>query len=319
MQIDRRAAIAAATALPAAALAVAPAVASPGFPSVYNVRDFGAAGDMIADDASAIQAAIDACGVAGGTVYFPAGRYLINSGLRIGNNPNTEIIELVGEGQPGVFSYYGIGSALIVTNNGVTGITVDFGQHRTVGPAFRRLHVIQKPGSPNGNGILIKETESCIFEDVTCSDYIGGYGLCFDGGPEGGNAQYAQLVNFSAGDCLYGLKTHNLGANGFACSAATSAAMARRPAQAASPSLSKAAAPTAYSASSFRAGRREPISTERAMSSTDPGSSTATRAFASARTRTAFPCSAERSATTFSGVAAPASASRLMPARRSAC
>lgn len=103
MQIDRRAAIAAATALPAAALAVAPAVASPGFPSVYNVRDFGAAGDMIADDASAIQAAIDACGVAGGTVYFRAGRYLINTGLRIGNNPNTEIIELVGEGRPGRF------------------------------------------------------------------------------------------------------------------------------------------------------------------------------------------------------------------------
>lgn len=43
----------------------------------FNVRDFGAAGDGIHKDTSAIEKAIDACAKAGGgTVHFPAGKYL---------------------------------------------------------------------------------------------------------------------------------------------------------------------------------------------------------------------------------------------------
>lgn len=49
-----------------------------------NVQDHGAVGDGSTDDTSAIQSAIDAV-VAdrGGTVYFPAGTYLISSALRV--------------------------------------------------------------------------------------------------------------------------------------------------------------------------------------------------------------------------------------------
>jgi hypothetical protein len=44
---------------------------------VYNVRDFGAKGDGVTLDTTAIQAAIDACHQArGGTVLFPAGDFL---------------------------------------------------------------------------------------------------------------------------------------------------------------------------------------------------------------------------------------------------
>ena len=44
---------------------------------VYNVRDFGARGDGVANDAGAIDKAIDeAAAYGGGTVYFPAGNYL---------------------------------------------------------------------------------------------------------------------------------------------------------------------------------------------------------------------------------------------------
>jgi len=42
----------------------------------YNVKAYGAEGDDVTDDSSAIQAAIDACNDAGGgTVYFPEGTY----------------------------------------------------------------------------------------------------------------------------------------------------------------------------------------------------------------------------------------------------
>lgn len=47
---------------------------------VYNVRDYDATGNGKTDDCTAIQAALDACRLAGGgVVYLPAGVYLINS------------------------------------------------------------------------------------------------------------------------------------------------------------------------------------------------------------------------------------------------
>lgn len=49
----------------------------------YNVRNHGAVGNGTTDDTAAIQAALDAVGAAGGgTVYCPAGTYLITSTVR---------------------------------------------------------------------------------------------------------------------------------------------------------------------------------------------------------------------------------------------
>jgi hypothetical protein len=51
---------------------------------VYNVKAYGAKGDGITNDALAIQAAINAASAAGGgTVFFPAGTYLIASQLNV--------------------------------------------------------------------------------------------------------------------------------------------------------------------------------------------------------------------------------------------
>jgi polygalacturonase len=48
--------------------------------SLFNVTEYGAAGDGQAADTAAIQAALDACGRAGGgTVYLPAGSYVSGS------------------------------------------------------------------------------------------------------------------------------------------------------------------------------------------------------------------------------------------------
>jgi parallel beta-helix repeat protein len=44
---------------------------------VVNVRDFGAKGDGVADDTAKIQKAIDSLAGRGGTVFFPAGTYLL--------------------------------------------------------------------------------------------------------------------------------------------------------------------------------------------------------------------------------------------------
>jgi len=50
---------------------------------VHNVKDYGAKGDGVTDDAAAIQACIDAVPAEGGTVYFPAGKYNVGTKLTV--------------------------------------------------------------------------------------------------------------------------------------------------------------------------------------------------------------------------------------------
>jgi hypothetical protein len=179
------------------------------FSERVSVKDFGATGDSVTDDSAAIQAAINSLDSnRGGTVFFPQGRYRIATGLTV----TVQGTELVGEGQPGVSRSQGSGSSRIISDDGITAITAYTGGHGTVGFVFRQLHIVAASGSTTGSGIVIKNAENCVIQDVTCSDYIGGTGLLIDG--LSGNAQYATLVNFSAGDCLTGLKTQGTGPNG---------------------------------------------------------------------------------------------------------
>lgn len=58
---------------------------------IYNVREFGAAGDGKRSDSRHIAAAIDACSSkGGGTVFFPAGRYLTGA-IRLRSNVNLHL------------------------------------------------------------------------------------------------------------------------------------------------------------------------------------------------------------------------------------
>lgn len=46
-----------------------------------NVKDFGATGDGVTDDTTAIQSALDSCKSTGGTVFFPEGVYIVTAYL----------------------------------------------------------------------------------------------------------------------------------------------------------------------------------------------------------------------------------------------
>jgi Pectate lyase superfamily protein len=78
--------------------------------TIFNVRDYGARGDRSQDDAPAIQAAIDAAASPpGGTVFIPAGQYILNTRLHI-----TSGLTVQGEGYGGEDSARG--SILIPTS-----------------------------------------------------------------------------------------------------------------------------------------------------------------------------------------------------------
>ncbi len=67
----------------AAALVLAAAAAAAAQKESVNVKDFGAKGDGLKNDSAAIQKALDAAGKDGGEVFLPAGRYRLNSGLKV--------------------------------------------------------------------------------------------------------------------------------------------------------------------------------------------------------------------------------------------
>jgi hypothetical protein len=68
--------------------------ATPAWGSTFNVLSYGATGNGHTDDAPAVQRAEEAAELAGGgSVYMPAGKYLINSTILLGSN-----IEIYGDG-----------------------------------------------------------------------------------------------------------------------------------------------------------------------------------------------------------------------------
>ena len=68
----------------------------------YNVRDFGAVGDGVSDDASAWQACIDAAQATGRAIQVPAGQYLVSRMLVVHldrkGNLSAQPLRIVGEG-----------------------------------------------------------------------------------------------------------------------------------------------------------------------------------------------------------------------------
>lgn len=84
-----------------------------------SVKDFGAAGDGVTDDSAAIQAAIDyLTTLYGGTLFFPDGRYLLNTPVTIKSNIT---IAGVGTGTNGTVAK----GSYLIANNATACLTAD--------------------------------------------------------------------------------------------------------------------------------------------------------------------------------------------------
>lgn len=87
----------------------------PVFP-VINVKEYGATGDGATDDATAIQAALDAAAPGTKVVYFPKGQYLIGTGLVW---PDASNMKIYGDGQGTTELVFTFGGSPSTTAKGI--------------------------------------------------------------------------------------------------------------------------------------------------------------------------------------------------------
>ena len=167
----------------------------------YNVRDFGAMGDGVTDDTVAFQAAINtAYANSGGTVFVPAGYYLINDFLSINSCVTLKGVNEVQSSSGAPLSSFLAGSVLylpstkniyLYENSNIIGIAVvragmTFPAPDTTGYAGAAIYV-------QGNDVTIQGCQvvgfnipiySNAFDRLRITDCIvdGSYGYNFNNG-----------------------------------------------------------------------------------------------------------------------------------------
>lgn len=165
----------------------------------YNVQDYGAAGDGVADDAAEIQAAIDAAEAAGGgMVYLPEGTYKTTAAIVlktkvqiIGAGPFATVITCTGVGVSGIQSTGVISGALVadlqlVGRNAATagenGLSIVGDASGGAPKLVLRNLLVKQFGAI---GVLLQDCFDCSVEDVNASSNFGAAGLhivnCFAG------------------------------------------------------------------------------------------------------------------------------------------
>ena len=156
-----------------------------------NVRDFGAVGNGSTPDTTAIQNAVNAViSAGGGTVYFPAGNYLIASPITF-NAANLSIC-FRGDGEASALS------ATFATPN--TGYILDrsLGSPNNTGFVVIEKLLIQDHGGLKGNGAI--RIGSCIGAQIRDIGQISGYTCITTEDSPGNSSQnvFIQSVNFNS-------------------------------------------------------------------------------------------------------------------------
>jgi hypothetical protein len=168
----------------------------------FNVLDFGAVGDGVADDTVAVQAAINACLASGKSLYVPAGKFRLTAQVNIPVFSNVFERGIIFQGE-------GWASRFIVDHAG-TGFYItcipSFGIYQV---EFRDLYFTDGTTSPDkiihNNGAINTLVRDCKFHNATvgtgCVVNDNSYGLTLQGcvfaSIVGVGAFYALVPNLS--------------------------------------------------------------------------------------------------------------------------
>ena len=172
----------------------------------YDVKAYGAKGDGVTDDSTAIQAAITAASVSGGPVFFPSGTYLYATGLTCA----VRNVQFVGAGKRAtILNYTGSGVALTIgtTSSG-----------NSDGTAVIGLSIVGTSSATVGLDII--QANSFLLQQVLCSGFSTGKAFRVNGSNTGtviesdfntssigislesNGALTPNLITFIGGSCL---------------------------------------------------------------------------------------------------------------------
>lgn len=170
---------------------------------VFNVKAYGAKGDGVTDDTTAIQAAIDACAAAGGgVVFFPRGVYNIMSGLTIKAKVNLAGISAR--------------ESIIRWNSNSNGTMLNTTNVPMNGAYIGKLQFAKRLDSPAlvtgilGGSTLANYNSAIIhFEDLIFNSLQ--YGMRGNAEPTGVGIFDSTFINVWAAHCTYGFWLHGSG------------------------------------------------------------------------------------------------------------
>ena len=166
-----------------------------------SVKDFGAVGDGVTDDAVAIQAALDAC--VGSGLFFPAGTYIIGSTLNVPSN-----ITVFGVGEQSALKLksqsWASSNGLmleLVSDNNVTFDSLKFdGNKGNVGTSRSPLIVIFNSQRTTFIDCTFNQVEGiCLNVSTDCDDFTvdGCKFLSCGGDPSNSDGYRKQAIAFS--------------------------------------------------------------------------------------------------------------------------
>ena len=139
--------------------------------ATVNVLDFGATGDGVTDDADSIIAALNSLGANGGTLFFPAGTYMVGKVIPIkrgvhylGESPYSTVVKATAASWDNIFGYGYPSSAQAAQER-------DF--------IFENLTIDGNKANRTENQLSLQGTGSGIFIDgETVTSSSGGTAIC---------------------------------------------------------------------------------------------------------------------------------------------
>ncbi|MGD8969052.1 MAG: glycosyl hydrolase family 28-related protein [Anaerolineae bacterium] len=173
---------------------------------VFNVRDFGAVGDGLADDTGAIQEAIDAAPGDGAIICFPKGIYRTTAPVRVRNRGNIKLagvpvrLGAVGDLSGSCIKNEGAGCTLEIVSD-------DGSQHR--GVWIEGMHL--RGSGTSDHVVRVSQMNMVHFTDslIIGASGVGKAGIIFD------RVAFVNLLRTRVQACYYGLLFDGSIANGY--------------------------------------------------------------------------------------------------------
>lgn len=157
---------------------------------IINVKNYGAKGDGVTDDAVAIQAACDVAVVKGFAIFFPAGTYQIGAKITI-------------TGSPRIYMFGCGGSSIINHTAGSSLFSINFASTTNGIVMIKDLNL---RGTGAGNALYIvgdtNATDSVLFTGLKIENFsVGIYLVTLQG-----NTDNPCIANCQFYDCNYGIR-----------------------------------------------------------------------------------------------------------------